>query len=37
VRVHNVVAQFALYSTPGDTQADPTSSLALLALVAHKL
>jgi hypothetical protein len=37
VRVHNIVVNYALYGTPGNTEADPTSSLALLALVASKL
>jgi hypothetical protein len=37
VRVHNVVANYALISTPGNTEADPAQSLALLAKVAAKL
>jgi len=37
VRVHNIVVNYALYGTPGNTEADPQSSLALLALVASKL
>jgi hypothetical protein len=35
--VHNVVANYALISTPGNTEADPAQSLALLAKVAAKL
>jgi hypothetical protein len=37
VRVHNVVANYALISTPGNMEADPAQSLSLLALVASKL
>ena len=37
VRVRNVVANYALISTPGNTEADPAQSLSLLALVASKL
>jgi hypothetical protein len=37
VRVHNIVVNYALYGTPGNTEADPKSSLALLALVVSKL
>ncbi|HYM46546.1 MAG TPA: hypothetical protein VES65_10380 [Solirubrobacteraceae bacterium] len=37
VRVHNIVVNYALYGTPGNTEADPEESLRLLARVASKL
>jgi hypothetical protein len=37
VRVHNVVANYALISTPGNDEASPSRSLQLLAAVAAKL
>lgn len=37
VRVQNIVAEFGLVSTPGNDEADPAQSLALLRLVAQKL
>lgn len=37
VRVHNVVANYALFGTPGNNEADSEQSLALLAMVAGRL
>ncbi len=37
VRVHNLIAQFSIFGSPGNTEADPKSAQALLASVAKKL
>ena len=37
VRVENVVAQFTIFSTPGNIEANPASATSLLAAVASKL
>jgi hypothetical protein len=37
VRVHNVIAQFVIFGTPGNTEADPQASLALLSVVASEI
>jgi opacity protein-like surface antigen len=37
VRAHNLVVSFSLAGTPGNTEANPQNSLALLAQVAAKL
>jgi hypothetical protein len=37
VRVHNVVANYAMFGTPGNTEAGPAGSLALLLQVAGRL
>jgi hypothetical protein len=37
VRVHNVIAQFIIVGTPGNTEANPQASLALLSVVASEI
>ncbi len=37
VRVHNVVANYALFGTPGNIEASPEASLGLLVIVAGRL
>jgi len=37
VRVHNIVAQFTIFGTPGNTEASPAGALALLGAVTAKL
>jgi len=37
VRVHNVVANYAMYGTPGNVEADSAGSIALLLQVAGRL
>jgi hypothetical protein len=37
VRVHNLIAQFSIFGSPGNTEADPEAARALLAHVASTL
>jgi hypothetical protein len=37
VRVHNLIAQFSIFGSPGNTEADPEAARALLAHVAKTL